>query len=165
MDTKENNSSKEFHYTGDKLRQYLQHNGISYKEAARILSIDKNTVGKAVRGGNLNIDILLHICNIFQMSVTDFFNCVITDKDGLSRNYYISSTLKKETAECVSEDEFNYKKSKNHDIPDRPLDEIIEEVGEALSSLEKAFDECREKLETVRREAMRKRSAMEGEQQ
>ena len=165
MDTKGNNSSKEFHYTGDKLRQYLQHNGISYKEAAKILSIDKNTVGKAVRGGNLNIDILLHICNIFQMSVTDFFNCIITDKDGMARNYYISSTLIKESTECVSEDEFNYKKSKNYDISDRPLNEIIEEIGEALSSLEKAFNECREKLEAVRREAMRKKAASEGEQQ
>ena len=164
MDTKGNNSSKEFHYTGDKLRQYLQHNGISYKEASKILSIDKNTVGKAVRGGNLNIDILLHICNIFQMSVTDFFNCVITSKDGLTRNYYISPKLIEETTECVSEDEFNYKKSKKYDISDRPLNEIIEEIGEALSSLEKAFNECREKLEAVRREAMRKKAASEDEQ-
>lgn len=158
MDTKGNSSSKEFHYTGDKLRQYLQHNGISYKEAAKILSIDKNTVGKAVRGGNLNIDILLHICNIFQMNVTDFFNCVITGEDGLTRNYYISSTLIKETAEYVSEEDFNYKKSKNSDLSDRPVDEIIEEVGEALSSLERAFNECREKLEAVRQEAIRKKS-------
>ena len=73
--------------------------------------------------------------------------------------------LIKETAENVSEDEFNYKKSKNCDISDRPLDEIIEEISEALSSLEKAFSECHEKLEAVRREAMRKKAASEGEQQ
>ena len=90
METKQRGSSKQFQYTGERLRQFLQHNGISYKEAASILSIDKNTVGKAVRGGNLNVDILLHICNVFQMDVTDFFCCEITDKDGLPRNYYIT---------------------------------------------------------------------------
>ena len=65
MEAKERSLSKQFQYTGEKLRQYLQQNDITYKEAAKILDIDKNTVGKAVRGGNLNVDILLHFCNVF----------------------------------------------------------------------------------------------------
>lgn len=110
----------QFRYSGERFRQYLQRNKISYKEAARILSIDKNTVGKAARGGNLKVDILLHICNVFQMDVTDFFICVITDKDGLAKNYYISSKLIKKKTECVLEDEYNCEKSKNYDISDHP---------------------------------------------
>lgn len=155
METKQRGMSKQFQYTGERLRQFLQHNGISYKEAASILSIDKNTVGKAVRGGNLNVDILLHICNVFQMDVTDFFCCEITDKDGLPRNYYISSELIKDASGYVSEEMFNYKKSKNLQIVPPATNEAIEEVDHMLSSLEKAYSECREKLETILKEAIR----------
>lgn len=60
-------------YTGEKFRNFLHRNGISYKEAAATLGIDKNTVGKAVRGGNMNVDILLRICNEYGLRMTDFF--------------------------------------------------------------------------------------------
>ena len=143
----------QFRYSGERFRQYLQRNKISYKEAARILSIDKNTVGKAARGGNLKVDILLHICNVFQMDVTDFFICVITDKGGLAKNDYISSKLIKKKTECVLEDEYNCEKSKNYDISDHPLNEMIEELGNALSSLEKVFKECCEKIEAVHKKS------------
>ena len=46
-------------YTGDNFREFLQKRGITYKAAAADLKIDKNTIGKAVRGGNLNIGVLL----------------------------------------------------------------------------------------------------------
>ena len=60
-------------YTGEKFRNFLHRNGISDKEAAATLGIDKNTVGKAVRGGNMNVDILLRICNEYGLRMTDFF--------------------------------------------------------------------------------------------
>lgn len=60
-------------YTGKKLKALFQRKGISYKEAASKLGIDKNTVGKAVRGGNMNVDILLRICNEYGLHMTDFF--------------------------------------------------------------------------------------------
>ena len=60
-------------YTGEKFRNFLHRNGISYKEAAATLGIDKNTVGKAVRGCNMNVDILLRICNEYGLRMTDFF--------------------------------------------------------------------------------------------
>lgn len=154
MDTEENSSSKEFHYTGDRLRRYLQRRGISYKEAAQILSIDKNTVGKAVRGGNLNVDILLHICNIFQMNVTDFFSCEAADENGIRQNYYIRSMLVKEDDECVSEGGFRYGKSEKIVAADFSVDEVIASVDLALSMLEKTFNDCRAQLEAMRQDAI-----------
>ena len=155
MEAKERSLSKQFQYTGEKLRQYLQQNNITYKEAAKILDIDKNTVGKAVRGGNLNVDILLHICNVFQMDVTDFFCCEITEESGKTINYYISSEFIKDANDSVAEEDFNYKKSKNLQIVPPATNEAIEEDDHMLSSLEKAYSECREKLETILKEAIR----------
>lgn len=72
-------------YTGEKFRNFLHRNGISYKEAAATLGIDKNTVGKAVRGGNMNVDILLRICNEYGLRMTDFFTVERNgDKDYLN---------------------------------------------------------------------------------
>lgn len=51
----------------------MQRKGLSYNEAAATLGINKNTVGKAVRGGNLNVDILLLICNEYGLNIADFF--------------------------------------------------------------------------------------------
>ena len=59
-------------YTGDNFREFLQKRGITYKAAAADLKIDKNTIGKAVRGGNLNIGVLLKICNRYGLSIEDF---------------------------------------------------------------------------------------------
>ena len=72
----------EYIYSGDKLRRFLQYRGISYKMASAELGIDRNTVGKAVRGGNMNIDILLHICNHYGMKITDFFKVIKYDENG-----------------------------------------------------------------------------------
>ena len=138
----------QFRYSGERFRQYLQRNKISYKEAARILSIDKNTVGKAARGGNLKVDILLHICNVFQMDVTDFF-CDVVGADGIK--YYISL----EDSECVIEEAVGYKRAANHSLVAHPADKVIAEVDYLLLSFEKAYCECRERLETVRKEALR----------
>lgn len=106
-------------YSGERFRQYLQRNNISYKQAADALGIDKNTVGKAVRGGNLNIDIILRICNIYDLSISDFFLC--EDENGMcvdvsnTKNYdnsFIDNTLS-----CL-EGEFKYKKCEISDVID-----------------------------------------------
>lgn len=60
-------------YSGKKFKNFLLRNGISYKVAATQLGIDKNTVGRAVRGGNLSVDTLLLICNEYDLKVSDFF--------------------------------------------------------------------------------------------
>lgn len=143
----------QFRYSGERFRQYLQRNKISYKEAARILSIDKNTVGKAARGGNLKVDILLHICNVFQMDVTDFFCCDVVGADGMK--YYISLKLILEDSECVIEEAVGYKRAANHSLVAQPADKVIAEVDYLLLSFEKAYCECRGRLETVRKEALR----------
>ena len=62
-----------WNYSGVMFRTYLRQHNISYKEAAEVLGINKNTVGKAVRGGNLNINILLRICQVYGLDLRDFF--------------------------------------------------------------------------------------------
>ncbi len=161
MEAKERSLSKQFQYTGEKLRQYLQQNNITYKEAAKILDIDKNTVGKAVRGGNLNVDILLHICNVFQMDVTDFFCCEITEESGKAINYYISSEFIKDANDSVAEEDFNYKKSKNYDDIEHYANDMFQDVDHALISLDEAYSECREKLESLFKVTLQKKAETE----
>ena len=57
--------TKKIVYSGDKFREYLNRHKITYQEASLQLGIDKNTIGKAVRGGNLNLNVLLTICNFY----------------------------------------------------------------------------------------------------
>ena len=55
------NEGKKLVYSGDLLRKFLHQKKLTYKEAAKELGLDKNTIGKAVRGGNMNINVLLKI--------------------------------------------------------------------------------------------------------
>lgn len=106
-------------YSGAHFRQYLQRKDISHKQAAEELGIDKNTVGKAVRGGNLNVDIILRICNTYELSVIDFF--ILEGKEGeeteVLDNADYKNSLDHEDISC-SEDEFKYKKCKISDVID-----------------------------------------------
>lgn len=106
-------------YTGERFRQYLQRNNISYKQAADELGIDKNTVGKAVRGGNLNVDIILRICNIYDFSIIDFFSW--EDEDGVSAEYHdganYENSLASKSMSCF-EEELKYKKCEISDVID-----------------------------------------------
>lgn len=64
---------KKLVYSGDSLRRFLHRKGLTYKDAAKELGLDKNTIGKAVRGGNMNINVLLSIANHWNFPITDFF--------------------------------------------------------------------------------------------
>lgn len=84
---------KKLVYTGDLLRKFLHRKGITYKEAAKELGLDKNTIGKAVRGGNMNINVLLTIANHWNLPITDFFTFINCDESReayfISPNQYI----------------------------------------------------------------------------
>lgn len=79
---------KKLVYTGDLLRKFLHRNGITYKEAAKELGLDKNTIGKAVRGGNMNISVLLTIANHWNLPITDFFTFISNNE--CREAYFIS---------------------------------------------------------------------------
>lgn len=119
-------------YTGEKLRAFLQRNGLSYKEAAAKLGIDKNTVGKAVRGGNLNIDILLLICNEYGLNMTDFF----TIEDNVSKNYL--NSLSEEVAFLEEECE-KYKKCEFSHIE---VTELQEGLQRSIALLQEVTEGC-----------------------
>lgn len=79
-------------YSGDKFREFLRRKGITYKIAAADLGMDKNTIGKAVRGGNLNIDVLLRICNKYNLPIEDFFEKkVVGEFDGENQENSLSA--------------------------------------------------------------------------
>lgn len=75
-------------YSGNKFREFLSRRGITYQEASAFLGIDKNTIGKAVRGGNLNMSVLLTICNKYHLSISDFF---VTEPDNDESTTYENS--------------------------------------------------------------------------
>ena len=79
---------KKLVYSGDLLRKFLHRKGLTYKDAAKELGLDKNTIGKAVRGGNMNINVLLNIANHWNLPISDFFT-LVSDNE-CQESYFIS---------------------------------------------------------------------------
>ncbi len=101
--------TKKIIYSGDKFREYLTRHKITYQEASLQLGIDKNTIGKAVRGGNLNLNVLLTICNFYRLDISDFFKTeVVSDKD--TEKYPVPESLPgfSETDSLVAENVAEY---------------------------------------------------------
>ena len=101
-------------YSGNKFREFLSRKGITYQEASAYLGIDKNTIGKAVRGGNLNMSVLLTICNMYHLNISDFF-ITEPDSDDLSTYENGSTPIYSEATpvlSTVTEEIGNYKISK-----------------------------------------------------
>lgn len=92
----------------------MSRKGITYQEASAYLGIDKNTIGKAVRGGNLNMSVLLTICNMYHLNISDFF-ITEPDSDDLSTHENSSTPIYSEATpvlSTVTEEIGNYKISK-----------------------------------------------------
>ena len=83
---------KKLVYSGDSLRRFLHRKGLTYKDAAKELGLDKNTIGKAVRGGNMNINVLLSIANHWNFPITDFF--IFVNQEECEETYFISPGFK-----------------------------------------------------------------------
>ena len=106
---------KKLVYSGDSLRRFLHRKGLTYKDAAKELGLDKNTIGKAVRGGNMNINVLLSIANHWNFPITDFF--IFVNQEECEETYFISpNKYNNDSANdnlLVSEDSKIYKNIKN----------------------------------------------------
>ena len=72
-------SAGEWYYSGLQFKAFLRQHNISYKQAAEAIGVNKNTVGKVVRGGNLNTHILLRICQVYELDIRDFFKQVLPE--------------------------------------------------------------------------------------
>ena len=72
-------SAGEWYYSGLQFKVFLKQHNISYKQAAETIGVNKNTVGKVVRGGNLNTHILLRICQVYELDIRDFFKQVLPE--------------------------------------------------------------------------------------
>ena len=135
MDNTTERNTGNWVYSGEKLKNFLHRKGISYKDAAKELGIDKNTVGKAVRGGNLNVDIILRICNVYGLCAHDFFTYKSNDETSDTTNYYLSSYSNHLTQLSSAEPEINYKKSKNSSKKIQELSEGLEQIKALITEL------------------------------
>ena len=149
MDTPHNVTLKKLVYSGDKFRQFLQRYNISYKDAAETLGIDKNTVGKAVRGGNMNVDIILRICNTYNLNIVDFFKSLEPDEAIEIENYYLSSDEEPLSSSAVSEPIERYKKCENFNGDIDEIFDIISQSNAQLRELASQYEKSREKLEEI----------------
>ncbi len=145
MDTRSENGALSLTYSGRRFIRFLQRNRISYKEPAEKLSIDKNTVGKAVRGGNLNIDIVLRICNVYGMRITDFF--MLTDEN--DADYYLGFDEETTDADNLSEEEVCYKKCEKISERIAAISDIVEKSKQMLTDLTRQYDECDQLLRRI----------------
>ena len=137
-------------YSGEKLRSFLQRSELSYKDAADELGIDKNTVGKAVRGGNLNVDIILRICNTYGLNAHDFFKLIEEDNDHIS-NYYFSSYDNIPSALNIAEPEIKYKKSKKSEKDVEKITESLEQMKDLITILSDQVAQGYAILEEIRK--------------
>ena len=134
MDNTTKCNAEQWVYSGEELKSFLQRSDLTYKDAAETLGIDKNTVGKAVRGGNLNVDIILRICNTYGLNVHDFFKLVEQESD-CRANYYISLNNKNTTSLVSSEPEIKYKKSKKSESDIEKITESLEQMKSLITVL------------------------------
>ena len=151
MDTPNNMTLKKLVYSGDKFRQFLHRYNISYKDAAETLGIDKNTVGKAVRGGNMNVDIILRICNTYNLDIADFFTSLDEGEVNDTENYYLSSDEETLTLSSVSEPAESYKKCENYNDDINRILDFIAQLNAQLQELASQYEKSRIMLEEIKK--------------
>ena len=145
-------------YSGDKFREFLRRKGIIYKIAAADLGMDKNTIGKAVRGGNLNVDVLLKICNKYNFPIEYFFEKkVVGEIEGENQENSFSEYAEPgEKAGLVAMEELEeYKTCEN----------ISQKIKYFLSLVDNDLDTLRSRVEHFRQEcAVEEESAEQDEE-
>lgn len=149
MDSQNNAVPQKYVYTGERLKLYFQRHGISYKQAAEDLHIDKNTVGKAVRGGNLNIDIILQICNVYELKITDFFKLVKVYEDSEGKTYYISSDDDRSGTSTVADADCEYKKCEKSELQLDALMALMKDGSQKLDTLMAIYKHCQDSLNAI----------------
>ena len=139
MDNTTKCNTEQWVYSGEELKSFLQRSDLTYKEAAEALGIDKNTVGKAVRGGNLNVDIILRICNTYGLNAHDFFKLVEQENDG-GQNYYISLDNEFSMPLVSSEPDIKYKKSKKIHSQAAEFNDALQQMRSLIADLTRRLD-------------------------
>ena len=138
-------------YSVDLLRPIVHRKGLTYKEAAKELGLDKNTIGKAVRGGNMNINVLLNIANHWKFPITDFFTWVNSDE--CEKSYFISpgryQSLTEDGVSTVAEASKIYKNIKNSSIEDSDL---IASKQQEIELLQELIQNYQQRIELLQQE-------------
>lgn len=137
--------TKKIVYSRDKFREYLNRHKITYQEASLQLGIDKNTIGKAVRGGNLNLNVLLTICNFYGLDISEFFKSeTLSDKNSGGYPASVSLSDLSKTVPFVAEEVAGYI-VKNGVTPE--IEELILSKDKEISLLKEMNNLYKERLD------------------
>lgn len=69
-------------FSYNKLWKLLIDKGINKQELRKISGVSSTSIAKLGKGGNVNTDILLRICNALECDVSEIMEFVKTDADG-----------------------------------------------------------------------------------
>lgn len=142
-------------YSGERFRDFLAANHITYQEASNTLGIDKNTIGKAVRGGNLNTSILLKICNEYKLDLNDFFITVdeaFSQPDSYGEESPEPTSSGFDRSIYAEEDEETYgTKSK---MSDNAMRELLQSKDQEISRLRMLVKLYQERVDMLQRKLM-----------
>ncbi len=121
-------------FSGECFRRFLIRNRLTYLAAAKLLDLDKNTVGKVARGGNTSIAVLLRIVNHFGIPVEKFFvecesmdggkdcDCSDSHRDYIYERLWLPNDL-------CTEDLFDFSQLYNDKLLAMKLDRIISQLN------------------------------------
>lgn len=131
-------------YSGKIFKTFLERKKLSHKTVAAQLGINKNTVGKAARGGNLNVNILLLICNEYDLKISDFFTTQEKSDKKRTDNQTEKTSLKK--PQCEQCQHCSYRCLEDSEI----MDLLLQNIAMLIKIRnDKSYDGLLEKLREV----------------
>lgn len=142
-------NNREVVYSGEKLKEFLTKNRITYLEASEALNIDKNTIGKAVRGGNLNLSIILKICNTYGFKPADFFSFANIDGNDVDSDANVNySENNSSSYSYAAEDDNEYLPISEYEKIEI-LENLLTSKDVEISLLRETLKAYQERLEAV----------------
>lgn len=142
-------------YSGERFRDFLAANHITYQEASSVLGIDKNTIGKAVRGGNLNTSILLKICNEYKLDLSDFF---VTVDEALPLDGTCGDIYSEQEGACTEEIPYASEEDESYGsktrISERALKELLRSKEQEISRLRMLVKLYQERVDILQQQLM-----------
>lgn len=142
-------------YSGERFRDFLAANHITYQEASNTLGIDKNTIGKAVRGGNLNTSILLKICNEYKLDLSDFFITVdeaLSQEESYGEEYPEPASSGFGKSRYAEEDEETY--GTRPKMSDNVMRELLQSKDQEISRLRMLVKLYQERVDMLQQKLM-----------
>lgn len=139
-------------FSGEKFKEFLNKRSLTYIDAASQLKINKNTVGKAARSGNINVDVLLTICNTYKIPIDLFFKEEVDNEnhdENQENSLYTEGPAEILHTGNVADDYAYYKKSEEFEKLFTKLSTFIKQENELIQALNDIFGEKIKFLEDI----------------